>query len=543
MPYSIQQMAADLALSRDAKFQKGIKMTVDEVAKVVGPEFKENNENPPPSVVKVREEMEGKSASKEDGVASGKKASNSANAEYLDSLSPQMRSKILMSVAKHYGTTAREIERELRDRDAEALYEYLAFDKGMAMQVYQDFRQMRTASKEEAKFEEGQPADPTVNMSPEDKKKWEEENAKHKDQFKGAASPDSEAEADEDRAEADEDKAQAEREEAEAARTKESGMTTRVRLTWKTAASQVPGGEGDEHSTSGWKEAPADAATLAPGQEKKLVKGAGKTPGKPDGTGPCSQDPECECDKQQGKTGSKAATGLYGYTRAVQADCEASVRKLQRKAASVARAAWNKDERVAEFLTTHAKRGKSRSARVLLAALKEIGPKVASDKTAKLMSRQEKVLKAYLDDAGARAVMEFDNLPLRVQSDLRRVKDQETLHMDVNRWLMDNNNHHLSHWAKDAGATTYGMYGFPSKTARLGLSACTDVKDYAGTVAADLHRRRASLYEPITGFLTQHAKEAKCLYSNLILGTYPDASIKIASTAPDGVEGWLNWEE
>lgn len=40
---------------------------------------------------------------------------------------------------------------------------------------------------EEAKFEEGKPADPTEKMSPEDKKKWELENLKHKDQFKTAS--------------------------------------------------------------------------------------------------------------------------------------------------------------------------------------------------------------------------------------------------------------------------------------------------------------------------------------------------------------------
>ena len=47
-----------------AKFEKGVSMTVDEVAEVVGPEFKEMNENPPPSVVKVMEEMQGKTAAK-----------------------------------------------------------------------------------------------------------------------------------------------------------------------------------------------------------------------------------------------------------------------------------------------------------------------------------------------------------------------------------------------------------------------------------------------------------------------------------------------
>lgn len=40
-----------------AKFPAGKSMTVDEVAKVVGPEFKEMNENPPESVKKVMDEM------------------------------------------------------------------------------------------------------------------------------------------------------------------------------------------------------------------------------------------------------------------------------------------------------------------------------------------------------------------------------------------------------------------------------------------------------------------------------------------------------
>jgi len=175
----------------------------------------------------------------------------------------------------------------------------------------------------------------------------------------------------------------------------------------------------------------------------------------------------------------KTAAGLYGYTKAVQRDCEASVRKLQRRASAIARKAWQKDEKVAAFLTTHAKRGKSRSARILLTALKNMGPKVASDKTV----------------------------------------------------------------TKEAAVTSYGMYGFPSKTARLGLAACMDVRDFAGTVSADLHRRKASLYEPLTGFLGQHTKAARCNYSRMILGTYPDASIRIASAAPKGVAGWISWED
>jgi len=65
-------------------------------------------------------------------------------------------------------------------------------------------------------------------------------------------------------------------------------------------------------------------------------------------------------------------------------------------------------------------------------------------KTSKLMARQEAILKKYLETVGlSRAAMVFDELPGNIQVALRRVKDQETLHSDVDRWLGDNNNPHM----------------------------------------------------------------------------------------------------
>lgn len=52
------------ASHRQAKFPRGEKMTVQEVAAVVGPEFAEMNENPPESVLAVRREMERQAAGK-----------------------------------------------------------------------------------------------------------------------------------------------------------------------------------------------------------------------------------------------------------------------------------------------------------------------------------------------------------------------------------------------------------------------------------------------------------------------------------------------
>ena len=73
----------------------------------------------------------------------------------------------------------------------------------------------------------------------------------------------------------------------------------------------------------------------------------------------------------------EAGAGLYGHTKRLQADCEGCVRKVQKTAAQIARRAYGKHEAVAEFLSVHAKRAGSLPAQILVAALGEIGPRVA----------------------------------------------------------------------------------------------------------------------------------------------------------------------
>jgi len=168
----------------------------------------------------------------------------------------------------------------------------------------------------------------------------------------------------------------------------------------------------------------------------------------------------------------EAATGLYGFTKQTQSDVEASVRKIQKRALSLAKQAYAKDAGVVPFLQVHAKRARSSSAQLVLAAMKDIGPKVASDETVKEASDK----------------------------------------------------------------TAKGLYGHPAKTARLGLSVCADFRAFAGEVAADLHTRRTARYAKITGFLGQHSKQGKCAYSKLLLGCYPDGPEgKTAARSKPGV--------
>jgi hypothetical protein len=192
------------------------------------------------------------------------------------------------------------------------------------------------------------------------------------------------------------------------------------------------------------------------------------------------------------KTAAMEPTGLYGYTRAIQSSCEASIRKMARAASRIAKEAYKKDESVAPFLAAHAKRSNSLPARILVEAMREIGPKIASDMRL--------------------AELKVASLPA----------DKLT---------------------KEA-ARKFGLYGYPAKTASLGLQSCMALREHAGAVVADLHGRKADAHEHITGFFKAHAKEAKCMYSKMLCASYPDADRRTASLiAPTTVEGWLNWEE
>ena len=82
------------------------------------------------------------------------------------------------------------------------------------------------------------------------------------------------------------------------------------------------------------------------------------------------------------KANTRPAGGLYGYTKSTQRDVLASVRKVQKSANRIAKTIYAKDKNTFNFLHLHAERSNSLSARILCAAMENIGPKVASTKTA-----------------------------------------------------------------------------------------------------------------------------------------------------------------
>ena len=180
---------------------------------------------------------------------------------------------------------------------------------------------------------------------------------------------------------------------------------------------------------------------------------------------------------------ARAAGGLYGYTRAIQASCEAATRRLNRSAATLVTAAVTRDRAVIGFLQTHAQRGQSVPASVLLAAYKNSMPRIASD---------------------------------------------------------------ASPAEKQAARPHCGMYGYPVKTAKTALKACMALCESAGIIGAAMHGRKAALYGAITGFLGQHGEIGKCAASSLILSSYPAEDFKFrrasSGPVPASVSDWLSYE-
>lgn len=77
-----------------------------------------------------------------------------------------------------------------------------------------------------------------------------------------------------------------------------------------------------------------------------------------------------------------AEGGLYGLPACVRRPVEAAIRKCTKYVTKIARQAWERDANVVGFLKTHEARSSSTAARVILDAMRDVGPKVASIRTA-----------------------------------------------------------------------------------------------------------------------------------------------------------------
>lgn len=181
-------------------------------------------------------------------------------------------------------------------------------------------------------------------------------------------------------------------------------------------------------------------------------------------------------------TSKMAKGGLYGLPKLIQSSCEGAIRKVSRSATMIAKQLWKKDRKSCAFLNTHYKRTKSIPAKIILIAMKSLGPKVQLDfgePTEKTASK--------------------------------------------------------------------GLYGYRKATVNRSLSACSRLRSEVGVVTLDLHKKRKARKEGILTFFENHNKTAQCDISQLMLSTYPEERIRMASKEvtefiPNLDSGELEWD-
>ena len=229
--------------------------------------------------------------------------------------------------------------------------------------------------------------------------------------------------------------------------------------------------------------------------------------------------------KEEALMEKTSAGGLYGHTKQTQREVETSVKNAKKHAAKLAKDLLKKDAASVDFLKAHSRRANSKTAKLLLEAMAEAVPKVASRRASwdsglevapegtDDFERAEEAAYARGVEDGAGGVN--DRNPFKY-GPYREAWDQGF--DDVSRGRRRRASVNIAASEKIAG----GMYGYPAKTARMVLSACTDLKAHVGELAFAMNSRRAAQYEQITGFLKEHGKTAKCAYSKMILDSYPE---------------------
>ena len=189
------------------------------------------------------------------------------------------------------------------------------------------------------------------------------------------------------------------------------------------------------------------------------------------------ENPELEKEWKEQIKKNEGVVGKKAQDKEYEDDIKAIGTKKYKGIASF----WNKEYK-------HTLRSKSRSEKkrlhdeLLAAKLDPSGKskahediiykKKAHDKTARLMKRQIKILELFVKGRPSIPLF-FDALPPKIQDGLKRVKYQETLEMDVNRWLGDYRMEQQLNQNRWASNNSSAKENPMNKTARVALRTLT----------------------------------------------------------------------
>lgn len=547
-----------------AKFEKGVSMTVDEVAEVVGPEFKEMNENPPPSVVKVMEEMQGKTAAKrtthlEDPKKPGfnlcgeksypetkadgprettcfycKSAWEKSHGGHMASerLSIDMFADILKDSKFEKGVSVpvSELPEELQDNvndpppAVKKLTEELKNKQASGVLAMDMFAE----ALKEGKFEEGKPADPTENMSEEDAAEWHRQNDEHKDEFKGASTPAQRSD--------DENNAVVE------------NFFHKSAAQPQGAAQKAIMGYLESHEPGEY--ALTDMARTMRGMHFKSILSAAEALNKNglvsfDGVNVSTAKASKTADMSDlwvGWVEDSEGNMARFFPPAPRGSVKRQVMKVPgawkvMNAGSALKKDLNPDSISPQWFAKLPTSDKGE-----LRAFLDTAPGLTVGKTAatglygftkategacgagvnKLQKAAKKIAaNLYAKDESSPSFLSKHAAKGGSKTASMLLKAMESLGP-------------LAQINKTAGRSGTGLYGFSEKTAKLGLTACNDLHHEAGVIAGDLFARKGADPVKVASYLASHAKKAKCPYAALLGECAPDAPTVIAKkTATD----------
>lgn len=548
-----------------AKFEKGVSMTVDEVAEVVGPEFKEMNENPPPSVVKVMEEMQGKTAAKrtthlEDPKKPGfnlcgeksypetkadgprettcfycKSAWEKSHGGHMASehLSIDMFADILKDSKFEKGVSVpvSELPEELQDNvndpppAVKKLTEELKNKQASGVLAMNMFAE----ALKEGKFEEGKPADPTENMSEEDAAEWHRQNDEHKDEFKGASTPAQRSD--------DENNAVVENFFHKSA-AQPQGAAQKAIMGY--LESHEPGeyaltdmartmrGMHFKSILSAAEALNKNGLVSFDGVNVSTAKGASKTADMSDLWVGWIEDPEGYMARffPPAPRGSvkrqvmkvPGAWKVMNAGRALKKDLNPDSISPQ----WFAKLPTSDKGELRAFLDTAPGLTVGKTAATGLYGFTKATEGACGAGVNKLQKAAKKIAaNLYAKDESSPSFLSKHAAKGGSKTASMLLKAMESLGP-------------LAQINKTAGRSGTGLYGFSEKTAKLGLTACNDLHHEAGVIAGDLFARKGADPVKVASYLASHAKKAKCPYAALLGECAPDAPTVIAKkTATD----------
>ena len=465
--------------SKEAKFERGRSMSVDDVSEVVGPEFKKMNEDPPESVAKLKEEMSGKTAARTTHLAADKSGFTLCGERaYKDSVVDSVKDATCFYCKQawdktHGGKTAN--ERLSIDAFAELLKDS-KFEKGKSVPVsklpdelQENVEDPPPSVKKLTDELKGKKASRVV--APRDILRRatlnglitldESELPNFKDAARDAADsingswPEVEGFG-------SSDMMSVLKEFLDVAGVRNAYVGNRLtRLAAEKGSSLLLATDDFAESLKEGKfekDKPADPTknmSEADAAEWKRQNDEHKDNFKGASTPAQKSDEENDAVVEQFFHKEAGASGKYGFTKATETSCGAGVTRLQKTATRLAKALYAKDEGSPAFLSKHASKGASKTAAMLLKAMEGIGPMASLGKT--------------------------------------------------------------------AGKSGNGLYGFTEKTAKLGLTACNELHHEAGIIASDLASRKGSDPVKVAGYLSAHAKKAKCPYASMLAECSADA--------------------